>query len=118
MSLNGTVWTPIGPSPIDEGAISANGQVTVIAVNPNNPNIIYIGTGWGGVWLTRDGGNNWTPIFDRAPSLGVGDPGALAIDPVNTNILYVGTSSREGSQFSGEAAIGDGERTRLRRKCP
>ena len=30
-------------------------------------------------------------------------PGALAIDPVNTNILYVGTSSREGSQFSGEA---------------
>jgi hypothetical protein len=103
MSLNGTVWTPIGPSPIDEGAISANGQVTAIAVNPNNPNIIYIGTGWGGVWVTRDGGNNWTPIFDRAPSLGVGDPGALAINPVNTNILYVGTSSREGSQFSGEA---------------
>jgi hypothetical protein len=33
----------------------------------------------------------------------VGDPGALAIDPVNTNIVYVGTSSREGSQFSGEA---------------
>ena len=103
MSLNGTVWAPIGPSPIDQGAISANGQVTAIAINPNNPKIIYIGTAWGGVWLTRDGGNTWTPIFDRAPSLGVGDPGALAIDPVNTNILYVGTSSREGSQFSGEA---------------
>ncbi len=94
---------PIGPSPIDQGAISANGQVTAIAINPNNPKIIYIGTAWGGVWLTRDGGNTWTPIFDRAPSLGVGDPGALAIDPVNTNIVYVGTSSREGSQFSGEA---------------
>ncbi len=103
MSLNGTVWAPIGPSPIDQGAISANGQVTAIAINPNNPKIIYIGTAWGGVWLTRDGGNTWTPIFDRAPSLGVGDPGALAIDPVNTNIVYVGTSSREGSQFSGEA---------------
>ncbi len=103
MSLNGTVWEPIGPSPIDQGAISANGQVTAIAINPNNPNIIYIGTAWGGVWLTRDGGATWTPIFDRAPSLGVGDPGALAIDPVNTNIVYVGTTSREGSQFSGEA---------------
>ena len=103
MSLNGTVWAPIGPSPIDQGAISANGQVTAIAINPNNPNIIYIGTAWGGVWLTRDGGATWTPIFDRAPSLGVGDPGALAIDPVNTNILYAGTTSREGSQFSGEA---------------
>ena len=103
MSLNGTVWAPIGPSPIDQGAINANGQVTAIAINPNNPNIMYIGTAWGGVWLTRDGGTTWTPMFDRAPSLGVGDPGALAIDPVNTNVLYVGTTSREGSQFSGEA---------------
>jgi protein involved in polysaccharide export with SLBB domain len=106
MSLNGTVWVPIGPSPIVEGGvtgITANGQVTAIAVNPNNPNIIYIGTAWGGVWLTRDGGLTWTPLFDRAPSLGVGDPGALAIDPIDTNVLYVGTTSREGSEFSGEA---------------
>jgi hypothetical protein len=103
MSLNGTVWTSIGPSPIDQGGIQANGQVTAIAVNPNNPNIIYIGTAWGGVWLTRDGGDHWTPIFDRAPALGVGEPGALAIDPIDTNILYVGTSNRDGSQFSGEA---------------
>ena len=105
MSLNGTVWAPIGPSPIYERrrVTYANGQVTAIAVNPNNPNIIYIGTAWGGVWLTRDGGDSWTPIFDRAPALGVGDPGALAIDPIDTNVLYVGTSSREGSQFSGEA---------------
>ena len=49
MSLNGTTWAPIGPSPIDQGGITANGQVTAIAVNPNNPNIIYIGTAWGGI---------------------------------------------------------------------
>lgn len=82
MSLNGTVWAPIGPSPIDQGAINANGQVTAIAINPNNPNIIYIGTAWGGVWLSRDGGVTWTPLFDRAPSLGIGDPGALATLPI------------------------------------
>src|SRR5262245_23847117 len=64
MSLTGTVWTPIGPSPIDEGAILANGQVTAIAVHPNNPAIIYIGTMWGGVWRTRDTGATWTPVFD------------------------------------------------------
>ena len=80
MSLNGTVWAPIGPSPIDQGAISANGQVTAIAVHPSNANIIYIGTAWGGVWLTRDGGLTWIPIFDRAPSLGIGEPGGIAID--------------------------------------
>ena len=45
----------------------------------------------------------WTPIFDRAPALGIGEPGGLAIDPVDTNILYAGTSNRDGSQFSGEA---------------
>jgi hypothetical protein len=106
MSLNGTVWAPIGPSPIDETAIAgitANGQVTAIAINPNNPNIIYIGTAWGGVWLSRDGGLTWTPIFDKAPSLGVGEPGGIAIDPIDPSIIYLGTSNRDGSQFSGEA---------------
>jgi photosystem II stability/assembly factor-like uncharacterized protein len=103
MSLNGTVWAPIGPSPIDQGAISANGQVTAIAVHPSNANIIYIGTAWGGVWLTRDGGLTWIPIFDRAPSLGIGEPGGIAIDPIDPSIIYAGTSNRDGSQFSGEA---------------
>jgi photosystem II stability/assembly factor-like uncharacterized protein len=103
MSLNGTVWAPIGPSPIDQGSISANGQVTAIAVHPSNSNIIYIGTAWGGVWLTRDGGTTWKPIFDRAPSLGVGEPGGIAIDPVDSSIIYVGTSNRDGSQFSGDS---------------
>lgn len=103
MSLNGTTWTPIGPSPIDQGGITANGQVTAIAVNPNNTNIIYIGTAWGGIWLTHDGGKTWKPIFDRAPALGIGEPAGLAIDPVDTNVLYAGTSNRDGSQFSGES---------------
>lgn len=103
MSLTGTVWVPIGPSPIDQGAITANGQVTAIAIHPNNPNIIYIGTAWGGVWLTKDGGATWTPLFDRAPSLGVGEPAGIAIDPVDASIIYVGSSSRDGSQFSGES---------------
>ena len=85
MSLNGTVWAPIGPSPIDQGAISANGQVTAIAVHPNNPNVILIGTAWGSVWRTRDGGATRTPIFDQVPSLGICGPAAIAIDPTNTS---------------------------------
>jgi photosystem II stability/assembly factor-like uncharacterized protein len=103
MSLNGRVWAPIGPSPINQGSITANGQVTAIAVHPSDPNTVYIGTAWGGVWLTRNGGAAWTPIFDRAPALGIGEPAGIAIDPVNPGIIYVGTSNRDGSQFSGEA---------------
>jgi photosystem II stability/assembly factor-like uncharacterized protein len=99
MSLKGTVWAPIGPSPL-QGNIDVNGQVTSIAVSPSNRNVIYIGTAWGGIWRTQDGGNNWTPLFDHAPSLGIGEPAAIAIDPIDTSIIYAGTSNREGSQFS------------------
>jgi hypothetical protein len=37
MSLNGTVWSPIGPSPMNEG-VDDNGLVAAIAVNLNNKN--------------------------------------------------------------------------------
>ena len=94
MSLKGTVWAPMGPSPISENSNQDNGLVSAIAINPFNPNVIYIGTAGGGVWRTSDAGVNWIPIFDRQLSLGVGEPGALAIDPNNTDTIYVGTSSR------------------------
>lgn len=94
MTLNGTAWTPIGPSPILEGGNPDNGMVSSIAINPNNPNIIYIGTAGGGVWRSRNGGTAWTPLFDRELALGVGEPAAVAIDPNNTDIVYVGTSQR------------------------
>ena len=46
--------------------------------------IIYQGTAGGGVWRTLDGGDTWTPIFDRQLSLGIGEPGGIAIDPNDT----------------------------------
>ena len=105
MSLNGTVWVPIGPSPINQGAITANGQVTAIAVHPNNANIIYIGTAWGGVWLTHDGGNTWTPIFDRAPSLGIGEPAGIGIDPVDPSSRRPGCSNRRMPAGAGSDSV-------------
>ena len=98
MSLKGTVWAPIGPSPIAENTLQANGLTTAIAVNPNDSNVIYQGTAGGGVWRTTDGGTTWTPLFDRQLALDIGEPGALAIDPNNTNTLYVGTSKRIAQQ--------------------
>jgi hypothetical protein len=97
MSLKGTVWAPIGPSPMNEGGGQDNGLVTAIAVNPNNTNVIYLGTAQGGVWRSGDAGNTWTPLFDRQPALGIGEPAGIAIDPNNTDTIYVGTSGRVGS---------------------
>jgi photosystem II stability/assembly factor-like uncharacterized protein len=98
MGLDGTAWSPIGPSPISEGGTNDNGLVSSIAVNPNNSNIIYIGTVGGGVWRSQDGGNNWTPIFDRQLALGIGEPAAIAIDPNDSTTVFVGTSGRFAPQ--------------------
>ena len=65
MSLTGTIWAPIGPSPILEGTAQVNGLVSAIAVNPNNFNLIYQGTAGGGLWRTTDGGTTWRPLFDH-----------------------------------------------------
>jgi photosystem II stability/assembly factor-like uncharacterized protein len=94
VSLNGTVWAPIGPSPIAQGSSPVNGLVSAIAVNPANANVIYMGTAGGGAWRTDDGGASWFPLFDRQLSLAVGGPGALALDPNNTDVIYLGTSAR------------------------
>src|SRR5260221_3233001 len=98
MSLTGTVWAPIGPSPIAQGGSPVNGLVSAIAVNPANANVIYIGTAGGGAWRSDDGGATWFPLFDRQLSLAVGEPGALAIDPNNTDVVYLGTSARVAAQ--------------------
>src|SRR5580704_1730892 len=101
MALNGSVCTPIGPSPISESGNADNGMVTAIAPNPNNPNVVYIGTAGGGVWRTRDGGTTWTPLFDRTLALGIGEPAGIAIDPNNTDVIFVGSSQRDLYQNTG-----------------
>ena len=55
MTVTGTVWRPVGPSPIDAGR-EDNGTVTCVVVHPSNPDIIYRGTNSGGLWKTIDGG--------------------------------------------------------------
>jgi hypothetical protein len=98
LTQKGRVWIPIGPSPLteehDNAVFQFNGLVSAIAINPSNPNMIYIGTGSGGMWRSMDGGLTWVPLFDRQLALGIGGPGGIAIDPINANIVYVGTSGR------------------------
>src|SRR2546423_4783039 len=92
--VKGTVWKPIGPSPLQLDGGFVNGRVHAIALNPNNPKVIYQGVNIGGVWKTIDGGATWVPLWDQQPSLGIGQPSAIAIDPNNTDVLYVGANSR------------------------
>jgi hypothetical protein len=94
MSLKGTVWAPIGPSPMQLPSSQDNGLVSVIAVDPDNLNVLYVGTTSGGLWKSTDGGHTYTPLFDHQSTLGIGEPTGIAIDPSNPTTIYAGTSGR------------------------
>ncbi|MBI1737804.1 MAG: hypothetical protein HYR58_00975, partial [Acidobacteria bacterium] len=82
------------------GAVS--GRIGAIAVDPTDPNIVYLGGAQGGVWKTTDGGLNWTPLTDSQASLAIG---AIAIDPSSCTpapcrTIYVGTGEQTFSSSS------------------
>jgi photosystem II stability/assembly factor-like uncharacterized protein len=43
------------------------GSGTALAESPLNPNVLYVGTDDGALWVTRDGGAKWTSIVDNIP---------------------------------------------------
>lgn len=47
------------------------GSATDLAESPVDPNVLYVGTDDGAVWVTKDGGVNWTDITENmnAPGL-------------------------------------------------
>ncbi len=68
-----TQWFQVGPTTVSGGQTAGNqavaGSVTAEAVDPNDPNTIYIATAGGGVWKTINGGKNWYPIFNAIPEI-------------------------------------------------
>ena len=102
-------WTALGPQPITGGQVGnaltirpMSGRVASLAAHPADNNRWLVGTANGGVWETKDGGNNFVALTDAAPSLAIG---ALAYATSNPNIIYAGTG--EGT-FSGVSFGGEG----------
>ncbi|HXX41206.1 MAG TPA: hypothetical protein VEI58_02955 [Chthoniobacterales bacterium] len=83
--FNGMQWRQIGPF--------RGGRALAIEGVPGEPDTYYFGGVAGGVWKTIDGGQNWTPLFDKED---ISSIGAIAVAPSDHNVVYVGT---------GEAAI-------------
>ncbi|HKR59801.1 MAG TPA: hypothetical protein VJS64_08690, partial [Pyrinomonadaceae bacterium] len=97
--INGTNWFPIGPADVSNGQtydtggarVNVSGRASAIAVNPTNPNDIWLGTAAGGVWHSTNGGVNWLPMSDNEASLAIG---ALALDGCTAQgcaTIYAGT---------------------------
>src|SRR5205814_8265295 len=83
--FSGMQWRQIGPV--------RGGRALAIEGVPGEPDTYYFGGVAGGVWKTTDGGQNWTPLFDKQD---ISSIGAIAVAASDHNTVYVGT---------GEAAI-------------
>ncbi|MCX5888591.1 MAG: hypothetical protein NTY36_03970 [Deltaproteobacteria bacterium] len=80
MDAKAATWTPVGP----EG-----GNIAVLAVDPQNPSVIYAGTNEGsGLFKSADGGAHWVVASTGLTNTAVI---SLAINQQKTSILYAGT---------------------------
>src|SRR5438445_1878882 len=72
-------WKPLGPY---------GGTIEALAIDPVTPSTLYVGTQFGGLFKSTNGGASWTAI-------GIGvfgrDVEAVAINPVTPTTLYAGT---------------------------
>jgi photosystem II stability/assembly factor-like uncharacterized protein len=83
------------PTEEEEGAMrfrfvgpKVGNRIAAVAGIPGDPSIYYAGAASGGVWKSIDGGNRWTPIFDKQPVAAIG---ALAIAPSDPSVVWAGT---------------------------
>jgi hypothetical protein len=93
----GPIWTPLGPSPIPNGQtlgttnppeVPVSGRVSAIAVDPTNPDIVYVGAAQGGVFRSLDGGHTWFSLFFGAKNFSIG---SITVDPKDHDRVVVGT---------------------------
>ena len=89
---NRQMWEPAGPENI-------GGRFSDIEGHPALPGVLFAASSSGGIYKTTDNGVTWTPVFDDALSLSLGD---IAIAPSNPSVIYAGT---------GEANAGGGSIT-------
>ncbi len=83
----GTTWKFMG--------LRDAGQISNIAIDPNDPNIVFVGVlghAWGpnaerGVFRTTDGGKTWQKVLFIDEDTGVS---SLVMDPGNPMVLFAG----------------------------
>ena len=108
-----TRWFQVGPGPINNAQTPnqqpATGRVTGLALDPSDPNVMYIATAGGGAWKTKDAGRTWVQLFDADARLTTGgtvDPnmviygGAIAVAPSDPTTIYFATGEESGSADS------------------
>ncbi len=82
----GTTWNAANDT------LSAQANITDLAVDPDNPQVVYAATGTSGLLRSSNGGSSWTTMQVGVPaSVSVL---SVAINPSNTNNIFVGFAHR------------------------
>ena len=83
-------WESIGPTNI-------GGRTLALAIHPENPDILFVGSASGGLWKSTTGGsglNAWEYVPTGHQVLGVA---AIDIDTNDPNTMFIGTGEAYGS---------------------
>ena len=93
-------WQSVGPfDHTNTGSWSSGqGRVNAIAVDPNNPDVMYVGAPAGGIWRSTDTGATWEPLTDQLPQIGVS---GIAVDPQDSDIIYIATGDDDAGDSFG-----------------
>ncbi len=78
-------WTVISPD-LANGHVQNLGTITTVDVSKSSPGVIYCGTDDANVWVTTNGGTNWTKINTGLPYRWVT---RVAVHPTQANVCYV-----------------------------
>ena len=96
-------WRNIGPVGVNSFFPNnwgkTSGRLNAIAVAPNDPNLLLLGSGTGGIWRSTDGGVNFAPVSDNASETNVG---SIAFAPSQPAVVYASM----GDAFNGYLGSG------------
>jgi hypothetical protein len=88
--FKGLEWRNIGP-------VVQGGRVVTVESVPGRPYSFYVAYASGGLWKTTNNGVTFEPLFDRQPTIVMGD---VAVDPQRPDTVWVGTGENNSSRSS------------------
>ena len=74
-----------------------SGRVVDVDVSPDDPTHFYVAYASGGLWVTYNNGQSFTPIFDHEAVMTIGD---IAVDWKHGETIWIGTGENNSSRSS------------------
>lgn len=101
-------WVDLGPysaNNITHGYNPGIGRVETFYVNPNNADVMYMGSRSGGFWRSVNGGQTWVNTTDQLVASGVNQ---IAVSPIDPNYVIINLRNGQNGTSHGLYISTDG----------